>query len=494
MKDIEGTLSTLNDAEASKVLGELIDQLENYKLFSYKPYPWQKKVHNLLRDNQEVMASAANRVGKTFCGAAETAMHLTGLYPDWWQGYRVNGPCLVWVGSQSTEQLRDVTQKELIGDLGAGYGTGAIPKMCLGKPQKRASSVTDVIDKIEITSFIDGDMTRPHKQKSVVQFKSYEQGWQKFQGTAPHFIWLDEEPDYKIFTECQTRLGTTQGRMLITFTPLSGHTDMVQHFTEEKPGTAMVMAGWDDAPHLDKKWCEEQLQRYPAHERDARTKGIPQLGTGRVFPFSDDDVVCDPFKIPRHYAQIIGIDFGSGTDGGHPSATVKLAFDRDNDIVYVVAAHKKKGMDALQHSENIIRMGGGVYTEQIPVAWPHDGVNTIKGGTTKLHRLYRQHNVYLLGRTARYDEKIGGGQPVEPIVMEVIERIQTGRFKVFSNLGDWLAEFRNYHRNDKGRLVDRMDDILKATFYALMDIRKARSLTKTGGTTAPPRPTVSMRR
>lgn len=487
-------MSSLSEAEAADIIKELVDQMESYRLFGYKPYDWQKRVHASLRYNQEVMACAANRTGKTFCGAAEVAMHATGLYPDWWEGHRIDGPCLIWVGSQSTEQLRDVTQKELVGDLGEGLGTGAIPKEAIGKVQKRMSNVSDVLDRVEVTHYRNGDMDKPEKRKSVIQFKSYEQGWQKFQGTAPNFIWLDEEPDYKIFTECQTRLGTTRGRLLITFTPLSGHTDMVQHFAEDKPGTEMINAGWDDAPHLDPDWKRDQLLRYPPHERDARTKGIPQLGTGRVFPFSDDDVMVSPFEIPAHYAQIIGIDFGSGTEGGHPSATVKLAYDRDADIVYVVQAHKKKGLDALQHSEQIKKMGGDVYGLQIPVSWPHDGVNTIKGGATKLHRLYRQHNVYLLGRTARYDENIGGAQPTEPIVMEVIERIQTGRFKVFSNLDGWFAEFRNYHRNDRGRLVDRMDDILKATFYALMDLRKAVPLNRSRKARAPQTAIVSMRR
>lgn len=482
-------IGSLGEAEAAEIISTLVDEIENYRMFTYEPYPWQSRVHGGLRDNQEVMACAANRVGKTFCGAYEVACHLTGLYPDWWQGYRVDKPCLVWVGSQSTEQLRDVTQKELIGDLGAGYGTGTIPKVALGKPSKRMSNVSDVIDKIEVTFYQDGDMARPHKKKSVVQFKSYEQGWQKFQGTAPHFIWLDEEPDYKIFTECQTRLGTTLGRLLVTFTPLSGHTDMVQHFSEDKPGTAVINAGWDDAPHLDPEWKKNQLLRYPPHERDARTKGIPQLGTGRAFPFSDEDVECDPFEIPDHWAEIIGIDFGYA----HPAATVKLVYDRDADTVYVVSCHKKKEMSPLQHSEYIIRMGGGVHTpEQIPVAWPHDGLNTQKGGQT-LQRQYRGHNVMLLGRSARYTEDVGGGQPVEPIVMEVIERIQTGRFKVFKNLNPWFAEFRNYHRDNKGRLVDRMDDILKATFYALMDIRKAKPRGRSGGRKAPTRPMVTMR-
>ena len=94
----------------------------------------------------------------------------------------------------------------------------------------------------------------------------------------------------------------------------------------------------------------------------------------------------------------------------------------------------------------------------------------------------------MLGRSARYEEDRGGAQPTEPIILEVQERMSTGRFKVFSNLLPWFEEFRNYHRDDKGRLVDRMDDILKATFYALMDQRRAVARYQPGPRRAPSRP------
>ena len=56
--------------------------------------------------------------------------------------------------------------------------------------------------------------------------------------------------------------------------------------------------------------------------------------------------------------------------------------------------------------------------------------------------------------------------------MDMLDRMQTGRFKVFSNLSDWFEEFRMYHRKD-GKVVKERDDLLSATRYALMMKRKA---------------------
>ena len=293
---------------------------------------------------------------------------------------------------------------------------------------------------------------------------TYDQGWRKFQGTQPEFIWLDEEPeDYRVYTECLTRILTSKGRISVTFTPLLGETDLVLHFNEGLKGTYLQTATWDDAPHLSEEDKERFAASYPAHERDARTKGVPMMGEGRLFPFPEEDIKCDPFEIPAHYARIGGIDFGID----HPGAGAWLAWDRDSDILYVYDCYKKSGQSATFHAEAVKRRG-----DWIPISWPHDGVNKEKGSGQQLQDIWRAHGVNLLGMSARYKKEKGGAQPVEPIVMELYERIETGRFKVFSHLTDWFSEYRNLHRKD-GRIVPIRDDIFKATCYAAMMRRYA---------------------
>jgi hypothetical protein len=66
-----------------------------------------------------------------------------------------------------------------------------------------------------------------------------------------------------------------------------------------------------------------------------------------------------------------------------------------------------------------------------------------------------------------------GGNGVEAGLADMLSRMETGRFKVFSNLADWMDEFRLYHRKD-GRVVKERDDLISASRYGLMMLRHAR--------------------
>ncbi len=452
-------------------LARLVKQFEwqvaGQKLRKYQPYPWQKEFHAAGKDNPERMLMAANRVGKTQCAAAEVSYHLTGEYPDWWEGRRFLTPTLVWTGSPTNETSRDIVQAELLGGMGEKLGTGWVPRAKLvGPPRTRQAGVKDVVDSFHVRHSSGG--------LSTCNLKTYEMGWQKWQGTAPHVVWDDEEPnDYMIYSESQTRILTSKGVLLVTFTPLLGVTDLVQHFQEGGPGIYLKGASWNDAPHLSNEDKERLRLSYRAHERKARTEGIPMMGEGAVFPIDDDDITVQAFPIPDHWARIKGCDFGID----HPAAGAELAHDRDQDIIYVIDCYRKANETAPYHAAWFNKAN-----REIPVSWPHDGMNREKSGGRTLADAYRAHGVNMLSKSARYpkvpgeDEK-GGGQPVEPIVNDVLERMQTGRFKIFAHLSELFEEKRSYHRKD-GIIVAKRDDILKAVFYALMMRRYAMPLTQ----------------
>lgn len=63
-----------------------------------------------------------------------------------------------------------------------------------------------------------------------------------------------------------------------------------------------------------------------------------------------------------------------------------------------------------------------------------------------------------------------GSTGVEAGLFEMLERMQTGRFKVFAHLNEWFEEFRLYHRKD-GKVVKEGDDLMAATRYGVMSIR-----------------------
>ena len=177
-------------------------------------------------------------------GGYEAAIHMTGDYPDWWEGKRFDKPVLLWTGSPTNETSRDIVQKALLGGTSSEeLGTGFIPReKIVGKPKMRQAGVSDVVDTFKVR----------HKSGGVSTcvLKTYEQGWRKWQGTEPDVVWLDEEPeDFKIYTEALTRLLTSHGIMMVTFTPLLGQTDLVIHFqTSESEQVWLGTATWEDAP------------------------------------------------------------------------------------------------------------------------------------------------------------------------------------------------------------------------------------------------------
>lgn len=168
---------------------------------------------------------AGNRVGKTFgVGGYEMALHLTGEYPDWWPGRRFDHPVDTWAAGDTGETTRDIIQFTLMGAIGE-LGTGLIPGAnIIGEPTKRAG-ISQAMDIAQIK----------HKSGGVSRlgFKSYDQGRKKFQGTAKHLIWTDEEPPADVYGECVMRTMTTKGMMICTFTPLEGLTDVALKFLPE---------------------------------------------------------------------------------------------------------------------------------------------------------------------------------------------------------------------------------------------------------------------
>lgn len=211
----------------------------------------------------------------------------------------------------------------------------------------------------------------------------------------------------------------------------------------------------DDAEHYTQEQREAIVASYPAHEREARTKGIPTLGSGRVFPIPEDKIICPPVTVERHWWQINGVDFG----WDHPFAAVRCAWDKDTDIFYVIASYREKEATPPIHAAAIRPWG-----DWIPCAWPHDGYQHDKGSGDQLAELYRQQGLNFLHEHATHES---GGNGVEAGILEMLERMQTGRFKVFSGQDDWLGEFRLYHR-ENGKIVKERDDLLAASRYALM--------------------------
>jgi hypothetical protein len=147
-------------------------------------------------------------------------------------------------------------------------------------------------------------------------------------------------------------------------------------------------------------------------------------------------------------------------------AAVWLAWDRDSDVVYLTDALKSKEETPVMHAAAI--KGRGPW---IPCSWPHDGDQHDKSSGIALKELYRAQGVAMLAERAQFPD---GTNAVEAGVLSILDRMQTGRLKVFSHLAEWFEEFRVYHRKDR-RIHKANDHLLDATRYAVMSLRHART-------------------
>lgn len=441
--------------------GKLYDHTLPFGPDNVGVYAWQKEFHNAGGQNPERMLMAANRVGKTQSAAAEMAIHLTGLYPPWWEGRKFDGAVRAWCGSVTNEASKDIIQEALLGTKSAdmsdpNFGTGWIPRSKIIKITTRQAGISDVVDTILVRHATGG--------QSEITLKTYEQGRAKWQGTSREVIWLDEEPPMDIYTEAITRTIDTKGIIYMTFTPLLGPSDVVMHFLNAKPGQGIYVknASWEDAPHLDPVERDRLWNSYPEHERDTRTKGTPIMGSGAVFPVKDEDLMIDPVEIKPWWRRINGLDFGID----HPAAGVFCALDPSGTgTFYVYDCYRKANETAVYHAAAMKKHG-----EWIPNAWPHDGMNRDKGSGEVLKDQYRKHGLRMTRERAAYDDE--RGNHLEPGLVEMLEWMRTGRFKVFRHLGEWFEEKRLYHRKD-GLIVKKHDDIMSATRYAFIMRRKA---------------------
>lgn len=177
---------------------------------------------------------AANRVGKTTAGGYELTCHLTGQYPHWWEGRRFDGAIRAWACGKTNETTRDIVQAAMLGEIAfegsrkVVSGTGMVPGHLLGQPSWK-QGVQDLVDTIKV-KHVSGKW-------STLGFKSYQQGRGSFEGTAQHVVWPDEECPMDIYGEIVIRTATTNGLIMLTFTPLEGLTETVLQFmpAEDRP-------------------------------------------------------------------------------------------------------------------------------------------------------------------------------------------------------------------------------------------------------------------
>jgi phage terminase large subunit-like protein len=361
-----------------------------------------------------------------------------------------------WAAGVTNEMTRNVVQRKLFGPPGQ-QGTGFIPE----------SDIIDVMNSRGMPGAIDYAIIRHQAGgESWLSFKSYEQGRLKFQSDDIDVAWLDEEPPEPIYTETLARTMDREGIVYITATPLLGMTEIVGWYFPE-PNSAdrhMTQMTIDDAIHIPEERRASEIAKFPKHEREARARGIPMLGSGKVFPVEESFLSEPSPEIPDHWARIVGLDLGYD----HPTAAVWLAWDRDADVVHLYDTYMRSEATLAIHAAAIKSRG-----PWIPVAWPHDAYRHVQdlSSCEKIADIYLGQGVNMLPSHATFE---AGGYGLNASVEELLGRMETGRFKVAQHLHEWWAEFMTYHRKE-GKIVAKKDDLMSATRYAVMMLRFAES-------------------
>lgn len=432
--------------------------LRNYEYL----YDWQLRFNAATAEYTACLLMAANQVGKSLTGCVIDAFHLTGDYPDDWEGHKFKKPPMCWLLGYSGEKTRDLLQLKLFGRFVSGKFEGGLVQADKILDHRSMTGTSGAMREVRV---------KHENGTATCQFWSYSQGQSALMGDVVDWYHIDEEPkDGEIYPQVITRTlngdNGAGGRGILTFTPENGKTELVCRFMDE-PGASMYLqtATWDDAYHLTESTKESILSQYPPYQRDMRSKGTPLMGAGLIYEHSEKQIKCEPFEIPAHWYLINGLDFG----WDHPQAHIQMAWDMGADTFYIIHAFKKSKIQPYE-AWHIVQG----WSEDVPTAWPADGLQTEKGSAKQQKDYYEEAGFEMCDEHATWEE---GGVGVEAGLMELNNLMKTGRFKVFSHLIDVFEEVRQYHRvskpNGKSEIVKIKEDLLDAIRMAYMMRRHA---------------------
>lgn len=448
----------LNEKEQQELVQalEIIANDEKYNQFrntfpesgkyAYYNYPKHMEFFKAGAKYRERAMISSNRSGKTIAAIYEAVCHSTGLYPNWWEGRVYTRPVRLLMSGDTSQTCRDILQQKLLGDPG-DFGSGMLPKDLLIETKSKRN-IPDAVETVRIRHKTGG--------VSVITFKSYDQGREIFQGNEYDGVFFDEEAPLDCYSEALIRTMTTGGFTVLTFTPLSGLTDLVINFLENSQDTDVkypkhvTNITWWDVPHLSEEDIAQMLEATPPALRDARSKGIPSVGSGLIYPVDMRNVTIDDFQIPKFWKKAYAMDVGWAA-----TACVFGALDQENDVLYIYSEYKQGEAEPIIHAKAIKARGEWLRGVIDPAS---RGRSQIDGNN--LFQLYKKEglNIY------------PADNAVEAGIYEVWQRLSTGRLKIFNSCTGLIKEMNLYHRDANGKIVKKNDHLVDCLRYCVMSI------------------------
>lgn len=294
--------------------------LARHPLFVEKPIGKQAQFFKSKADGRWIIAG--NRAGKTRAEMRECAWWMTGTHP-----YRdipeiTHGWCVTLDRDFALSVLLPILLEFL-------------PPSLVGKIEK-------------------GDVVRVHmKSGSTLTFRTYGQGWQKFQGAKIHYAAFDEECPEDVYDEVMVRLIDLKGPHWVAMTPLMGKTWVYKRIIEptHDPREYKVFS-WSttDNPHVDPKRVKKTFGRMAPEIQLARMSGQFVDLTGLIWPEFDEKIhMVEEFDLPQHWKLWVGLDGGVR----HPFACVCGATDERGGLV-IWRAWKHSGRRASESAKRIL--------------------------------------------------------------------------------------------------------------------------------------------
>ena len=447
------------------------EAMQYNQLKYFRPFEHQKRFFET-KDAPRRGILAANRIGKTVSTCYETAMHLAGRYPDWWQGHRYTHPITAMVAGEGWSQVALVLQNELLGThdvkITANIGTGAIPRDCIVLDTMRNDGANCM--GVEIRHATGGT--------SYLLFANYTQEVRQMQGFKLNLAVFDEQPPDDFFSEIVTRTATTQGQVLCSFTPLKGLNGLVSKFWNREEGYDFVRVAWTDVPEHD-PWSEpfllqstrDQLERdYLPHEREARIAGKPVMGQGAVFQIrtwptyrtGDYD-----FRSMAGIRRVIALDLGLVNDRTvitlmywHPAERTAWLHRQ----ICVSGLEEANPTNYIQHLMRPEVFG-------TPIVLPPDagtpGRYTMS--SQSIRELFESYELNVIQKPIANPPDSEGRITNHKAygINAMRQMLESGALMINDNCVDFLREAQNYYVDPQGRFSDP-DDTIDSARYALL--------------------------
>jgi hypothetical protein len=193
------------------------------------------------------------------------------------------------------------------------------------------------------------------------------------------------------------------------------------------------------------------LSRYPPSQREARSKGVPSLGSGAIYPVPEEDILVKDFAIPDLWPRAYGLDVG-----WNRTAAIWGARDPLSGVIYLYSEHYMSRAEPSINAEGIRARG-----EWIPgVIDPAARGRSQRDG----EQLIQNYSDLGLNLTI-------ANNAVEAGLQQVWHLLVSGKLKAFKSLGYWLEEYRKYQRDEKGHIKKVNDHLLDALRYLIMSGR-----------------------